>query len=52
MSIRRWEIYRANLDPVTGSEQGKTRPVSACSSSSPPMNTTPSIALAKGQSQA
>lgn len=27
MSIRRWEIYRANLDPVLGSEQGKTRPV-------------------------
>lgn len=27
MSIRRWEIYRANLDPVIGSEQGKTRPV-------------------------
>ncbi len=27
MSIRRWEIYRAVLDPVLGSEQGKTRPV-------------------------
>jgi len=27
MSIRRWEIYRAVLDPVVGSEQGKTRPV-------------------------
>jgi mRNA interferase MazF len=27
MSIRRWEIYRAVLDPVIGSEQGKTRPV-------------------------
>ena len=27
MSIRRWEIYRAALDPVIGSEQGKTRPV-------------------------
>jgi mRNA interferase MazF len=27
MSIRRWEIYRANLDPVIGSEQGKMRPV-------------------------
>ena len=27
MSIRRWEIYRANLDPIVGFEQGKTRPV-------------------------
>ncbi|MCF8245974.1 MAG: type II toxin-antitoxin system PemK/MazF family toxin [Saprospiraceae bacterium] len=27
MSIQRWHIYRANLDPVIGSEQGKTRPV-------------------------
>lgn len=27
MSIRRWEIYRANLEPVIGSEQGKMRPV-------------------------
>lgn len=27
MSIRRWEIYRAVLDPVVGSEQGKMRPV-------------------------
>lgn len=27
MSTRRWEIYRADLDPVIGSEQGKTRPV-------------------------
>jgi mRNA interferase MazF len=27
MSIRKWEIYRANLDPVIGSEQGKSRPV-------------------------
>ena len=27
MSFRRWGIYRANLDPVLGSEQGKTRPV-------------------------
>jgi len=23
----RWTIWRANLDPVVGSEQGKTRPV-------------------------
>ena len=27
MSIEKWHIYRANLDPVIGSEQGKTRPV-------------------------
>ncbi|TLV03495.1 type II toxin-antitoxin system PemK/MazF family toxin [Dyadobacter luticola] len=25
--IRRWSVYRANLDPVIGSEQGKSRPV-------------------------
>jgi mRNA interferase MazF len=23
----RWNIFLANLDPVVGSEQGKTRPV-------------------------
>lgn len=27
MKINRWSIFRANLDPVIGSEQGKTRPV-------------------------
>ncbi len=27
MNIKRWYIYRANLDPVIGSEQGKSRPV-------------------------
>lgn len=27
MIITRWSIYQANLDPVVGSEQGKTRPV-------------------------
>ena len=27
MTIERWEIWLANLDPVVGSEQGKTRPV-------------------------
>ncbi len=27
MKYRRWDIWRANLDPVTGSEQGKSRPV-------------------------
>jgi len=25
--IKKWHIYRANLDPVVGSEQGKSRPV-------------------------
>jgi mRNA interferase MazF len=27
MIITKWSIYRANLDPVVGSEQGKSRPV-------------------------
>jgi mRNA interferase MazF len=27
MSVARWSIWLANLDPVVGSEQGKTRPV-------------------------
>ena len=27
MSVERWSIWRANLDPVVGSEQGRTRPV-------------------------
>ncbi len=27
MSFKKWAIYRANLDPVIGSEQGKSRPV-------------------------
>jgi mRNA interferase MazF len=27
MKNNKWGIYRANLDPVVGSEQGKTRPV-------------------------
>jgi mRNA interferase MazF len=27
MTVKRWNIYRANLDPVVGSEQGKSRPV-------------------------
>lgn len=27
MKYKKWSIYRANLDPVIGSEQGKTRPV-------------------------
>lgn len=27
MVVKKWHIYRANLDPVVGSEQGKSRPV-------------------------
>lgn len=27
MKVEKWCIYRANLDPVVGSEQGKSRPV-------------------------
>ena len=27
MKVSRWTIWRANLDPVVGSEQGKSRPV-------------------------
>ena len=27
MKIKRWSIYRADLDPFIGSEQGKSRPV-------------------------
>ncbi|MBX2931598.1 MAG: type II toxin-antitoxin system PemK/MazF family toxin [Chitinophagaceae bacterium] len=27
MNIKKWGIYRANLDPVVGSEQGKSKPV-------------------------
>jgi mRNA interferase MazF len=27
MTILQWHIYRASLDPVVGSEQGKSRPV-------------------------
>lgn len=27
MSVTRWSIWLAGLDPVVGSEQGKTRPV-------------------------
>lgn len=26
-TIRKWSIWKADLDPVVGSEQGKTRPV-------------------------
>jgi mRNA interferase MazF len=27
VSVERWSVWQANLDPVVGSEQGKTRPV-------------------------
>lgn len=27
MKFKKWSIFLANLDPVVGSEQGKTRPV-------------------------
>jgi mRNA interferase MazF len=27
MIIKKWSIYKADLDPVVGSEQGKSRPV-------------------------
>jgi mRNA interferase MazF len=27
MSVERWSVWLANLDPVIGSEQGRTRPV-------------------------
>lgn len=27
MTVNRWDVWLANLDPVSGSEQGKTRPV-------------------------
>lgn len=27
MIIKKWSVFRANLDPVVGSEQGKSRPV-------------------------
>lgn len=32
MSVSRWSVWRTNLDPVIGSEQGKTRPVLIISS--------------------
>src|SRR5215831_4824675 len=27
MTVNRWQVWLANLDPVVGSEQGRTRPV-------------------------
>lgn len=32
MTIERWEIWLANLEPVVGSEQGRSRPVLILSS--------------------
>jgi mRNA interferase MazF len=32
MTVERWEIWLASLEPVVGSEQGKTRPVLVLSS--------------------
>ena len=34
MSVPRWSVWLANLDPVIGSEQGKTRPVLVISETS------------------
>ena len=34
MSVLQWSIWLANLDPVVGSEQGRTRPVLVISDSS------------------
>lgn len=34
MKVPRWSVWRANLDPVVGSEQGRTRPVLVISDSS------------------
>ncbi len=34
MSVERWSIWQANLDPVVGSEQGKTRPALVISETS------------------
>lgn len=31
MNYKRWELWLADLDPVVGSEQGKTRPVAIIS---------------------
>ena len=34
MNFSQWTVWLANLDPVVGSEQGKTRPVLIISKSS------------------
>jgi len=33
MTVERWSVWLAGLDTVTGSEQGKTRPVLVISES-------------------
>jgi mRNA interferase MazF len=35
MSTPRWSVWLAGLDPVVGSEQGKTRPVLIISETAP-----------------
>jgi mRNA interferase MazF len=34
MNFSQWSVWRANLDPVVGSEQGRTRPIVVVSDSS------------------
>jgi mRNA interferase MazF len=34
MNISQWSVWLANLDPVIGSEQGRTRPIVVVSDSS------------------
>jgi len=34
MSVTQWSVWLANLDPVVGSEQGRTRPVLVISDTS------------------
>lgn len=34
MNVSRWSVWRANLDPVVGSEQGRTRPIIVISAGS------------------
>jgi mRNA interferase MazF len=34
MEVAQWEVWLSNLDPVIGSEQGKTRPVLVISATS------------------
>jgi len=54
MSTFRWSIYLANLDPVIGSEQGKTRPVLVISEEEinnvlPVVNVLPLTSLKEGR---
>jgi mRNA interferase MazF len=34
MNVSRWSVWRANLDPIVGSEQGRSRPIIVISVSS------------------